>query len=428
LWWLALAFGLLALQGAFVAAEVAFLATGVVKVRHLASEGGRAARILAWLLSDRSRLFSTVVVSITLLGYTAESLVTYLTTHYGDILGMPYLHYLGLGAVILVVVVLVEAFPVIAAIKSPERTSIALAPLAWLAYVVFWPLITALSLIANGILRVAGAVHQPSPSITEEEVISIIDEAEVQEDEKSMLLRVLDFGDRTVEEVMVPRTDMICVREDDSIHHTLGTMLESRHSRLPVFRERRDMIVGVVYNKDLLPFLIEGQSDRPVSEAMRPAHFVHEKRLVADLVREFQEHRRVMALVTDEFGGIAGLVTMEDALEELVGEILDEEDLEERSTQPLGDDTYLVRGNTATHDLERDLSISLPEGEYETVSGLVQSELGHIPDIDEAVELSSGVRIQVLEADARRVLSVKVILPPSDDGEGDAEAVEDEPH
>jgi CBS domain containing-hemolysin-like protein len=187
-------------------------------------------------------------------------------------------------------------------------------------------------------------------------------------------------------------------------------MLESRHSRLPVFRERRDMIVGVVYNKDLLPFLIEGQSDRPVSEAMRPAHFVHEKRLVADLVREFQEHRRVMALVTDEFGGIAGLVTMEDALEELVGEILDEEDLEERSTQPLGDDTYLVRGNTATHDLERDLSISLPEGEYE------------------AVELSSGVRIQVLEADARRVLSVKVILPPSDDGEGDAEAVEDEPH
>jgi putative hemolysin len=429
MWWLALAAGLLTLQGAFVAAEIAFLAIGVVKVRHLASEGRRSARMLSWLLADRGRLFSTVVVSITLLGYAAESLVTYIATWYGEALGMPYLHYVGLAAVIVVVVVLVEAFPVIAAIRAPETTAMALAPLASLAYVVFWPLITALTLISNGVLRLTGAVTQPSPTITEEEVISIIDESEVQEDEKSMLLRVLDFADRTVEEVMVPRRDMVCAREEDTIHEALGVMLESRHSRLPVYRDRRDTIVGVLYNKDLLPFLVEGQGHLPVSEAMRPAHFVHEKRMVADLVKEFQDQNRVMALVTDEYGGTAGLVTMEDALEELVGEILDEEDIEEASTLALGDDSFLVPGNTATHELERDLSIVLPSGEYETVSGLLQSELGHIPKAGEEVLLASGVRLTVVEANARRVLSVQVTKPRATNGDEESadSAAEGEP-
>jgi CBS domain containing-hemolysin-like protein len=153
---------------------------------------------------------------------------------------------------------------------------------------------------------------------------------------------------------------------------------------------------------------------------MRPPHFVHEKRTVADLVKEFQSRNRAMALVTDEFGGIAGLVTLEDALEELVGEILDEEDLEEACILQVGDDSYVVPGNTPAHEVERELSISLPDGDYETVSGLLQSELGHIPEVGEEVVLPSGVRIEVLEADARRVLSVMVTKPHLDEGEGGA--------
>ena len=418
--WYLVALALLALQGAFVAAEVAFLSIGTVRARHLVTERRRCARLLSWLLSNRGRLFSTVLVANTALGFGAESVVTLAVGHSHS----PYGHYVGLAAVVLVSVVFVESMPVIVATKASERSGLVLAPLAWATYIVLWPVVTSLSAIAHGLLRLVGAIKRVSTRITEDEVISIIEESQVQDDEKSMLRRVLDFGDRTVEEVMVPRTDMICVEAAATVRDAMGTMIDSRHSRLPVYRETRDDIVGVLYSKDLLPHLAAGRSETPVTGAMRPPHLIHEKRSVSDLVREFQENRRVMALVTDEYGGIAGLVTLEDALEEVVGEIFDEYDVEEAQIEQVDDGTFVVRGSIGIHDVMRELDIELPEGDYETVSGFVHAELGHLADAGESVELPSGIRVEVLEADRRRVKTVRLTVPPPEGESGPSDGVD----
>ena len=417
--WYLVALALLALQGAFVAAEVAFLSIGTVRARHLVAERRRGAAVLSWLLSNRGRLFSTVLVANTALGFAAESIVTLAVGHGHS----AYAHYVGLAAVVLVSVIFVESMPVIVAAKASERAGLVLAPLAWTTYLLLWPVVTGLSAVAHGLLRVVGAVRRESPRITEDEVISIIDESQVQEDEKSMLRRVLDFGDRTVEEVMVPRTDMVCLEADATVSDAMAAMVDSRHSRLPVYQETRDNVVGVLYSKDLLPHLAAGHGEVLVTEAMRPHHLIHEKRSVSDLVREFRESRRMMALVTDEYGGIAGLVTLEDALEEVVGEIFDEYDLEEARIERIDDTTFAMRGSTGIHDVMRELEIELPEGDYETMSGLVHAELGHLADAGESVVLPSGLRVEVIEADRRRVKTIRLTVPQP---EADADSKPDD--
>jgi putative hemolysin len=422
-WFFAVAALLLLLQAAFVASEVAFLATGAVRVRRLEQEGGSGARILGWLSSDRSRLLATVLMCITALGYAAESLVTFVSASLHPVYG----HYIGLAAVLAVSVVFVEALPVIIASKTPDRVSVALAPIAWLAYWVLWPVVTLLSGASSGFLRLVGAIERSSPTMTEAEVISLIEVAEVEDDEKSMLRRVLDFEDRTVEEVMVPRTDMLAIEDSASVDEAAAAMVAHRHSRLPVYHETRDRIVGIVFSKDLLAPLEEGRREEPVSLSMREPLFIHEKTSVQRLVEAFRREHRGMALVTDEFGGIAGLVTLEDALEELVGEIQDEFDHEETGIQAVGEHEFLIRGTEKLHDVMRELVIDLPEGEYETISGLVTTTLGHLAREGESVDLPGGVRIEVVEAAPRRVRVARLIRPatidlahPTSEGQGES--------
>lgn len=411
---------LLLLQAAFVAAEVAVLATGTVRARRLASEGGRAGRLLAAILTNRARLFSTVLVAITALGYSAEALVTLAADRLSPSVG----HYVGLAAVALFAMIFVEALPVTIAARIPSRLALMTAPLVWLASLVLWPVVTLFTALANGLLRLVGAIRRDSPAMTEEEMISLIEESEVQEDEKSMLRRVFDFGHRTVEEVMVPRVDMVCVEENQSIEVAMGMMLAHRHSRLPVYRGVPDRIVGVLHSKDLLPHLAAGERSTPALQVMREPHFVYEKRSVQELLREFQQHRRLMAVVTDEYGGTAGLVTLEDAVEELVGEIFDEYDLAEAATRAIGENDFLIEGSTPVHDICRDLEITLPDGDYETVSGLVQAYLGHLAEPGEVVLLDNGIRIEVVEADDQRIRTVRLERPApvGEDGhDGDQE-------
>ncbi len=305
----------------------------------------------------------------------------------------------------------VEAMPVIIASKAPESVGLTLAPLSVAAYFALWPFVAVLSLVANGVLRLTGAIDRAAPRMTEDEMRSLIDVASVDEDEKSMLRRVLEFGDRTVQEVMVPRPDMGCVEDTATVEAAVGLMVEHGYSRLPTYRDRPDNVVGVLYSKDLLPLLSEGRREEPVSLVMREPLFIHEKRRVQDLVEEFQRQRRAMALVNDEYGGIAGMVTLEDAMEELVGEIFDEYDTEESGTESIDGSSYRVPGSQGIHEVMRELGIELPEGDYETVSGLVSSHLGRLPEAGDLVELDNGIRIEVLDVDQRRVRTARLYLP-----------------
>jgi len=407
LWfWVALIVLLLGLQALFTASEIGIFATGVVRARRRADEGSRAAALIVRLLKDRSRLLTTILVAITAILYVVETIATWA----GDKLNPRYGHVIAFVAITAVVIVFTEVTPVAIASKRPERTALFTAPLVALANIVLWPVVAALSGISRGVLRLFGVSRDGRPTVTEAEFLSMIDDAAVAEHEKRMLRSVFDFGDRTVSEVMVPRTDMVCIEESKTLREALELHVKSGFTRLPVYREHVDNIVGINYSKDLLPFISANKLDAPVSAAMREPYCVPESKKLDELLPEMQVQHRLMAIVVDEFGGTAGLVTMEDILEEIVGEIFDEYDrpAEEPLVRREGAGSYVILGRAPLHQLNRELGLSLPEEQSETLGGLVSELLGAIPTGGERVTYEDRLRFEVLEVDGNRVHKVRV--------------------
>jgi len=209
-----------------------------------------------------------------------------------------------------------------------------------------------------------------------------------------MIHSIFEFGDTLVREVMRPRIDIIGVPATATINEAISTVMEHGHSRLPVYNGSVDQIVGVVYMRDLIPALRHGRIDQPVVEVQRPAFFVPETKKVDELFKEMQRKKVSMAIVLDEYGGTAGLVTMEDLLEEIVGEIQDEYDLEEKPIQLLDDRTAVVNARTHIHEVNELLELSLPDENVDTIAGLVYAQLGRVPAQGETVTLP-GAELRV---------------------------------
>lgn len=407
--------GLLGLQALFCASEIAFFATGPVKARRFAQRGTRGGGALVRLLENRSALLTSILVVITGVLSVSEALLTHRL-----VLLMPeYGHWIALFGLTAIVVLFVEVTPAVIASKDPERVSLTLAPFVLIVHRALYVVAAPLGLVARGILWLFGVRHR-RPTVTHDEIISMIDESEVGDTEKHMLRSAITFADRTVSEVMVPRGDVVCVEESDSVATAAAKMVAEKHSRLPVYREQRDHVVGIVYSKDLLPVLKEGQADRAIGEFVRPAYHVPETMEVAELLAEFQAQRRLMAIAVDEFGATAGVVTLEDVLEEVVGEILDEyDDAEPPDAVEESEGVYLVSGQAHIHELNRDYDLDLPEDGFETIAGLVNSLLGRLPEGGERVKLGEGhLEIEVLEVVARRVARARLIRRVAGSTEG----------
>lgn len=230
----------------------------------------------------------------------------------------------------------------------------------------------------------------------------------IPEPEREMLRRILDFGDLTAGEVMTPRTDLIAVEKDASIVEAVRLGLETGHSRLPVYSETIDNIVGILHLKDCLPYLRNGQTDIRAGAVARPALFVPETLPADVLLRRLQQAGRTVAIVKDEFGGTAGMVTMEDLLEEIVGSIQDEHDAgEQPEIVQIAPNQWLCSGSANVPTLEVKMGITLPEGPWDTVSGLIIHHLGRVPAVGEKVAVN-GVEFEVVKMDGTRVEQVKV--------------------
>jgi CBS domain containing-hemolysin-like protein len=226
--------------------------------------------------------------------------------------------------------------------------------------------------------------------------------------EDGRLLRsVVDFGDTLVREVMTPRPDIVAVRAEASIDELRILVREQGYSRLPVFRENLDNIVGLIVVKDLIQMTAEPDGSRRVSEIMRPAAFVPETKRVVDLLREFQQGRVQLAIVVDEYGGTAGLVTVEDVVEELVGEIRDEYDVEAEPIVRESDDTFVFSGKVNIGDMTERLGVEVEEGEFETVGGFVLARVGRVPAAGERFDLD-GLQVEILEAERKRIHKVRI--------------------
>ncbi len=408
---------LVVLAGFFAGSEVGFLGVQRVRVRQAAEAGSRLAKILLALQERRSVVLATLLVGITGSYYVAEHIATVLGIEFfGPTIG-PIVSLVGMTVVVLV---FAEATPMQFAARNPERVALYTAPVIAVVAFVLYPVVGLLALIVRGLLFLVGIRSTTVlPTVTHDHLRAMIEEGQSQGTLAAgtgrMLHGALDFGDQTVGQVMTPRPDMVCVQEKTSIAAALQLALENKHSRLPTYGEDRDDITGVVYVKDLLPYVRLGEMDTPVARVARATNFVPESLQVDMLLRRLQTDRRTMAIATDEYGGTAGLVTMEDLLEEIVGEIEDEYDVEQPEIVRTEDGALICDASIAPHLLEHLVADELPSDDFDSLGGVILEAEGRIPAEGESFRW--GRLLLTVEAmDGVRISRVRVTeLPPAED-------------
>jgi len=409
--WLVLAVALL-LIGLAAAAEIALAAVDRSELRRRLEAGDRRAALLSTQMSDPAQFWLTVMLLKTL-GVVATGVAVgfMLLTHIG-VVGM-------LIGILATWLILAAAQIVVRSLvlRQPDVTAFALTPFLRVITVLFAPVTF---LLYRGGLRLSGEDQDASDEsiFMSEDGLRLLmqvneEESEIQESDKQMIVSILEMNETVVREVMVPRIDMVTLEVNVGLHAALDTIIEAGHSRIPVYEGHVDVIVGVLYAKDLLKCFRDNRTDAPIRELLRPAYFIPASKKISTLFREMQQQRTHLAIIVDEYGGIAGLVTFEDMLEEIVGEIQDEYDThEEAYYQPIGEQAYLVNSRLDIDSLADLLDIDLTEEDGDTVGGLIYSHLGHVPEQGEILELD-GWRFTVLSVDGRRINQVRVERIPS---------------
>jgi CBS domain containing-hemolysin-like protein len=305
---------------------------------------------------------------------------------------------------------------------SPEGVAQALAtPVRVLTWFVS-PIAATVTGTTRALSRLLGATASPEGQvITPDELKEIVAASEgeglIERRERRMIDNILDLENVSVREVMVPRPDIDALPETTNVRDAVGRFVAEGYSRLPVYRETIDDVVGVLYGKDLFPLLLDGRSDALVGGFVRPAYFVPESKKCDDLLRELQQQRVQIAIVVDEYGGTAGLVTIEDLIEEIVGEIQDEYDTEEQKIVPEGSDEALVDGLVSIDDVNDALALSLTAKEVDTIGGLVYEQLGRVPIVGDQIEVDHA-QLTVVASHGRRVTRVRVKRLPEEESNG----------
>ena len=429
---------LVALNGIFVAAEIALVSIRRSRVEQLVDEGARGARRVRHLVDDPGRFLAVIQLVITFVGFLASafaavSLVAGLQRFFeGYGMGKD-----AAGALALVVVTVVlslftivfgELVPKTLALAHPERFALTLArPVDFLGWLL-GPIVALLTGITRSITRLFGADVNQEAVITAEELRLIVErggeQGVLEAEEEQMIQAVIELGDRRLHEVMVPRVEMVGLSADATLDEALDAIVAEGHSRIPVYEDSVDEIVGILYAKDLLPFLKHGAAERPVVRSLlRPPVFVPESMSIDDLLHELQRRKVHIAIVLDEYGGTAGLVTIEDLLEEIVGEIQDEYDTEEPATVRLSDTEARIDGLVSIEELAEFFDIELDledQDEYDTVGGLIFHRLGDVPKPGDRVNID-GLSLTVESTDGRRVSKVLAVREPRGDSPYDGD-------
>lgn len=445
---LLLQLALIVVNGWFAATEVAVLSLNDTKLRHDAEEGDQAAARLLKLSESPNRFLSTIQVCVTLAGFlgsafAAERFAPRLAgalTNMGVHIGQEALNALCVVAVTLVLsyftLVLGELAPKRIAMQHPEKMARLSVGILNVFAVLFKPIVALLSISTNGILRLVGIdPNAEQEEVTEEEIRMMVDRADetgaIEENEKEMIENIFEFNNRTAEDVMTHRTSVTSLWVDEEADTILKTIRESGLSRFPVYDESRDDIIGTLNARTFLLNMAMG-SPRTVREMLHEAYFVPETVQADQLFRNMQMKKVHMAVVLDEYGGMSGVVTMEDLLEEIVGNIYDEFDPQaEAEIVKVSDDTWRISGAAALEDVAEALDVSLPlEEEYDTLGGLVFSQFSAIPQDGSTPEITAcGLRIQVEKIEEHRVETALVTkLPPSPENESEEEQTKEDDH
>lgn len=423
---------LLLISAFFAMAETAFVSVRRTRIKQMVEEGNARAKAVQYLLDNPTRLAATTQVGITLVSLLAAILVTIrfgdFTERFLTTTGIPFLADNPQVVTLILVWVVVgflmlvigEIAPKSIAMQHADKIALFSAGIIRFTSVLMSPIIAVVSFASDLVARLAGArVRFSSPILTEEEFKMLVDAGEeegvIEEEEKEMIHSIFEFTDTIARQVMVPRIDMKCIEVTASLDELLEVIMKHGHSRIPVYEETVDRILGVVHAKDLLPVLKEDLCSFDIRQVMRPAYFIPETKKVDELLAEFKRSKIQMAIVRDEYGGTAGLVTLEDLLEEIVGDIMDEYDVEELMIDVIDENTAIANARMNIDDLNEQMNLHMPESEdYETIGGFVFGLFGRQPNEGESIQYEDMV-FTVEKTEGGRLHKIRVAHIPSEE-------------
>ncbi len=427
---LILLFALILVNAFFAMSELAVITLNDSKIEKMAEDGDVRAQKVLRLTSDSSRFLSTIQVGVTLAGFLTSAVAA---TSFSEVLAGWLCNVLDItsktaqgfvSSVSLVLITLIisyfslvlgELLPKRIAMHNPESISFRIVGILLFLRGFLRPLVALLSASTNALLRLIGINPNDDPqAVTEEEIRMLVDVGEekgvIEESQKEMINNIFEFDDIVASDVMTHRTDVVSVDINDSYDKVVKTAIEEGYSRIPVYDDDPDDIKGVLYVKDLLKYVGQDLPKRGLAHLIRKAYFIPESKKCGELFSEMTEKHVQLAVVSDEYGGFAGIVTIEDLIESIVGNIQDEYDNEDEEFEQLNDNTYTIDGVTDIEAVEEQLGIKLPEGEYDTVAGMILSILGRIPDEDEHPTVTvSGCEFTVESINERRIERVRIV-------------------
>jgi putative hemolysin len=401
----------------FAASEAAIVSINRIRARALVEKKIRGSLRLERLVEDRNRTLTSVLIGSTVVLLAADSLATYLFLQWN----VPHAAVWSTVVMTISILLFGEILPKTLAVSTGDRTALRLAPLLGAVKTVLAPLTSAFLAITDRLVRLFGGHPVAGPYVTEDDIKTLVnvgvEQNVLEEEERELIHSIIEFGDTIVREVMTPRTEMVTVSVSSSPRRALDLVVAEGYSKLPVYEESIDDIIGVVHDRELLIALSNGTvAESSLRSLMRPVTHVPENKRVAELLREMQRDKYSLAIVLDEYMGTAGLVTMEDLLEEIVGEIRDEHDEgEEEPIVRIADGESVVEAGTNIEDVNAALGISLPHEEFETIGGFTVGLFGRLPREGEEIEAGDGVKLRVDRTRNRRILTVRVLTPQARD-------------
>ena len=415
---------LIFLSGFFSSAETAFSTLNRVRMRNLEEEGSKKAARVNKILESYSKMLSAILIGNNIVNLTASSLTT------AFVIGVCGNAYIGVGTGILTIVVLLggEIIPKTWANLNSEKLALAYSSVIYALMKVMTPVIFIVDLLSKGILKLLHVdPNKKMDTITESELKTYVDvsheDGQIESDEREMIYNIFEFSDTCVKDIMIPRTNMVTVNADESVNDLIKVFHESMYTRIPVYQEDKDSMIGFVNIKDLFIARISGQKNITLKSLLREAYYTYEYKKNADLLLEMREKSMNVAFVLNEYGSTVGMVTLEDLLEELVGEIRDEYDEDEKELiQKIDDRSYLIEGSMNLSDINDSIGTSLNSDDYDSIGGIIIGQLDRLPEDNESVVLADGTTLQVKGIDQNRILHVLLTLPEPKEEETDEEA------
>lgn len=425
----------------FAMSELAVISLNDNKIEKMAEDGHKKAKKIVKLTESSSKFLSTIQIGVTLAGFlTSASASTTFAKMITDKLMQTPVKTIGASVIdgfsVVIVTIIMSYFSLVLgelvpkkiAMQIPEKISFRIVDILLFFSKIFSPLVKVLAVSTNGVVRVLGFnPHADEETVTEEEIRMMVDvggEKGVIEDvQKEMINNIFEFDDLDAGDIMTHRTDMVAVEVNDPLNEVVEKAIEDGYSRIPVFEEDQDNIIGLIYVKDLLEYVGKALPEKTLRDIMREPMYVPESKICGDLFKEMTASHTQMAVVVDEYGGTAGIVTLEDIVEAIVGNIQDEYDDEEEEISKINETTFTIDGITNTEEVNELTGVELPEGSYDTLAGFIIKELGFLPKAGETYEVEyKNLKLTVIEVEDRRIEKVKVeILPVPDEDESEDE-------